>query len=157
VDQAMTELDWTQITFASLSAVNGVPADQYFKLGQFAELGELSISDIQQMSETTALNGTLYNSGLVRDTTLRGLSESLYAHATRIGDVPGLAEYITQQSQMTASSSSVGVPSALTVQSIAQMSLSNLLTQYPSMSSINFGNTRLSDIPGSVDHKIILR
>ncbi|RMH48321.1 MAG: hypothetical protein D6694_00660, partial [Gammaproteobacteria bacterium] len=136
------EPDWGRITFAS-ARVQGRPASSLYSLSDFeGQLDDVSFGRIQRMSRRNAeadlVAGaiTLSDWG-VRNTTLAGLSNTLYADAEKIGDVKGLAEWISEQT---------GLP----VSDLKGMSLDDMAGDRQ-LARLDLGDMPVNELPGFED------
>lgn len=150
---------WGNLRFASLPApssagsmqVGGVrrawnagqPVDQIVRLGDVDGTFNVHCMNLEQIAKASGMgmnlaNLTLKGTGLVKETTLVKLSTTVYSRASKVGDIPGMAQFLA---------SKLG-NSTVSADALNKLSLSEALKQYPKLADLDLGNLTLQQVPG---------
>ena len=151
--------NWSTSTFASLPAPTkagsiklgkssvswkaGQPVADIVRVGDTDgtfNLHCLGVAKLASLSQLGLAAKPLSTLNLVADTTLKGLSQSLYRRAKTIGDVKGLAEWIAPKSA-----------GRFTAEQLSGMSVADLLKAEPALASLPLGAVPLNQLPGYSD------
>ena len=151
--------NWNTTTFASLPAPSepgsvklgnvsrtwkaGQPVADIVRVGDTDGtfnlycLGLSKLASLGRMGMATKPLSTL---NLTADTTVQGVSQTLYLRAKTVGDVNGLAEWLAAKSGGT-----------VTAMQLAGITLADALKANPSLASLPMGNLPLHQLPGYND------
>ena len=110
-----------------LGDVDGVYNVQCMTMGSIARLGAVDLNKYN-------LTGLKW----FKDTTLKGLSDTIYARVSKISEMPGLAEYL-----------SANLPGQ-TKDKLGAMSLKDALKQFPDLAKMEMGQLPLPKVPGFI-------
>ncbi len=151
--------DWNAVTFAQLTAPTqagtvklghntvswqaGQPVSDIVHVGDTDgsfNLHCLGLSKLASLGRLGLAAKPLSTLNLVADTTLKGLSQSLYRRARTVGDVKGLPEWIAARSG-----------GALTASQVSSLSFADLFQAHPTVAALPLGDVPLSQIPGYSD------
>jgi len=108
-----------------LGDVDGVYNMQCMTMGSIGRLGAVDLNKYN-------LTGLKW----FKDTTLKGLSETIYTRVSKISEMPGLAEYLSSN-----------LPGQ-TKEKLGAMSLKDALKQFPDLGKMEMGQLPLTKIPG---------
>ena len=151
--------DWNTITFGQLAAPaqpgtvklgrNTVSWQAGQPVADIVHVGDtdgsfnlhcLGLSKLASLGRLGVAAKPLSTLNLVADTTLKGLSQSLYRRAKTVGDVKGLSEWIATKSG-----------GALTASQVSGMSFADLFKANLTLAALPLGSVPLSQLPGYSD------
>jgi hypothetical protein len=151
--------NWSAITFRSLPAPSQAGSMKFggssrnWKAGQKVadivrvsdtigsfNLHCLGVSKLASMGQMGMANKPLSTLNLVADTSIQGLSKTLYLRAKKIGDVKGMAEWLASKSS-----------GKVTAEQLSGMSFADAIKSNPSLGGLQMGSMPLSELPGYSD------
>jgi hypothetical protein len=151
--------NWSAITFRSLPAPSQAGSMKFggssrnWKAGQKVadivrvsdtigsfNLHCLGVSKLASMGQMGMANKPLSTLNLVSDTSIQGLSKTLYLRAKKIGDVKGMAEWLASKSS-----------GKLTAEQLSGMSFADAIKSNASLGGLQMGSMPLSELPGYSD------
>ncbi|MBD2033543.1 hypothetical protein H6F76_00490 [Leptolyngbya sp. FACHB-321] len=151
--------NWSAITFRSLPAPSQAGSMKFggnrrdWKAGQNVadivrvsdtigsfNLHCLGLSRLASMGQMGIATKPLSTLNLVSDTSIQGLSKTLYLRAKKIGDVKGMAEWLASKSS-----------GKVTAEQLSGMSFADAIKSNPSLGGLQMGSMPLSELPGYND------
>jgi hypothetical protein len=112
-----------------LGDIDGVYNLQCMTLGKIAQVSGSRLDYLQ-----------LKAANLMSDTTLGGMSKSIYVKARAIKEIPGMADFLSTK-----------VGGAVSKGDIEKMSLADLLKKQPDLANVDLGSLTLGQVPGLLD------
>ncbi|MBD2073375.1 hypothetical protein H6F86_05645 [Phormidium sp. FACHB-592] len=151
--------NWSAITFRSLPAPSQAGSMKFgssnrdWKAGQSVadivrvsdtmgsfNLHCLGLSKLASMGQMGIATKPLSTLNLLSDTSIQGLSKTLYLRAKKIGDVKGMAEWLASKSS-----------GKVTAEQLSGMSFADAIKSNPSLGGLQMGSMPLSELPGYSD------